>query len=57
MNFFSLDEKEKRNRKGKDSLLGIVKGNVCCSYVGEGSQRQGPLGESRVGMTRLNCAM
>jgi hypothetical protein len=35
----------------------MVEEEVCCRYVGEQSQRQRHLGESRVDMSRLNWAM
>lgn len=40
-------------RKGKG---GVVKEKVYCEYMGEHSQSQGPLGESKVDMT-LSWAM
>ena len=47
-----------RNKKERTwLLLGVVEEKVLCRYVGEHSQRQEHLGESRVGMIRLSYVM
>jgi predicted phosphoadenosine phosphosulfate sulfurtransferase len=56
--FVSVTEwKNKKKEKGPWLLLGMVEEDVYYRYVGEHSQRQEHLGEHRVNMTRLSCAM
>lgn len=49
------DEKKSKDRKGL--LLGMAEGKVNYRYMGEHSQGQGYLVNSREGMTRLSWAM
>ena len=43
--------------KRKTTRLGVVKEKVYCRYVGEHSQRQRHLRDSRMDVTGLSCAL